>query len=145
MDTEVLQDALSSKLHCNVALIWRRIADGAAFNKTWDTWEDLRAFYIECWAQDETVVIDGLQAIYGSKAKIYPLGMWLCYVATLNCLVDLDMHQKFQELRNRQDGWRSQTQAKIVSSFFNLDKVSEKTNTTLCQMIMEIGSKTGNI
>ena len=66
------------------------------------------------------------------------------YVATLNHLVDLNMHQKFQELRNRQDGWRSQAQAKVCTSFFNLDVVSRKSNKSLRAMIMEIGSKTGN-
>jgi hypothetical protein len=144
MDGEVLQDTLSLELHCKVALIWRRIADGTAFDKTRDTREDPRAFHIECWTNDETAVIDGLRALYGSKAKTYPLGVRLRYVATLNRLVDLDMHQKFQELRNRQDGWRSQAQAKVCSSFFNLDTVSRKSKKSLRAMIMEIGSKTGN-
>jgi hypothetical protein len=74
---------LSTKLHCKVALIWRRIADGMAFNKTRDTREDPRAFHVECWTRDKTVVIDGLQALYGSKAKTYPLGVRLQYVASL--------------------------------------------------------------
>jgi hypothetical protein len=60
MDGEVLQNTLSSELHCKVALIWRRIADGTAFDKTRDTREDPRAFHIECWTNDETTVIDGL-------------------------------------------------------------------------------------
>jgi hypothetical protein len=144
MDGDVLQDTLSSELCCKIALIWRRIADGTAFDKTRDTREDPRAFHVECWTNDETAVIDGLRALYGSKAKTYPLGVRLRYVATLNRLVDLDMHQKFQELRNRQDGWRSQAQAKVCSSFFNLDVVSRKSKKTLRAMIMEIGSKTGN-
>jgi hypothetical protein len=92
MDGEVLQDTLSSELHCKVALIWRRIADGTAFDKTRDTREDPRALHIETWTNDETTIIDCLRALYGSKAKTYPLGIRLRYVATLNRLVDLDMH-----------------------------------------------------
>jgi hypothetical protein len=37
-----------------------------------------------------------------------------------------------------------QAQAKVCTSFFNLDVVSRKSNKTLRAMIMEIGSKTGN-
>jgi hypothetical protein len=60
MDGEVLQDSLSSELHCKVALIWRRITDGTTFDKTRDTREDPRALHIQCWTNDETAVIDGL-------------------------------------------------------------------------------------
>jgi hypothetical protein len=43
----------------------------------------LEHFTLNAGPETKTVVIDGLQALYGSKAKTYPLGVRLQYVASL--------------------------------------------------------------
>jgi hypothetical protein len=81
---------------------------------------------------------------YSSKAETFPLGMRMRYVSIVHDISSMQGLTKFHLLRNRQDGWCAQHQAKTVDSLAVIDTAVGKTSKTLGKMIMEIPATTEN-
>jgi hypothetical protein len=62
----------------------------------------------------------------------------------LSELLDLDAISKFHTLRNRQDGWCRQHQAKITTDFSDVDHVDRESKKSLREMILTLPATTGH-
>jgi hypothetical protein len=81
---------------------------------------------------------------YSSKAETFPLGIRMRYVSIVHDISSMQGLIKFHLLRNWQDDWCAQHQAKTVNSRALIDTAVGKTSKTLGEMIMEIPAIIGN-
>jgi hypothetical protein len=66
------------------------------------------------------------------------------FVPVIQAFIDVTTLVKCKELRNRQHGWITQHVAKTAYDLVNLDHKDKDLGETLCNIIMDIPSTTGN-
>jgi hypothetical protein len=121
-----------------------RIADGTCYNPNCDTRKDPKAFHVETAKENKEQIKTVIHNLYGAKAKTFPLHQRMRFVPTIQDLVDMSSLEKLHELRNRQDGWCRQHEARISTSFTVIDRKMKDSDFTLRDMIMSLPATTGN-
>jgi hypothetical protein len=109
-----------------------------------DTRKDPKALHVETAKDNKEQVKTVIHNLYGAKARTFPLHQRMRFVPTIQDLVDMSSLKKFHELRNRQDGWCRQHEARISISFTVIDRKMKDSDCTLRDMIMSLPATTGN-
>lgn len=143
-DGRRLKEALETYTGCEIALRFMRISDGAKYDSNRDTSLDPKALHVETAKPNKELVKSALRRIYGSDAKKFPLHLRMRFVAPIQDLVDIGSVAKFHTLRNRQDGWCRQHQAKTIYDIVSVDTPEPFSGKSLRDMIMEISASSGN-
>jgi hypothetical protein len=143
-DAEKLNDALQGFTKCQINCRWMRIADGTRYDPNRDTHKDPKALHVETAKENKEQVKTVIRNLYDAKAKTFPLHQRMRFVPTIQDLVDMSSLKKFHELRNRQDGWCRQHEARISTSFTLIDRKMKDSDFTLRDMIMALPATTGN-
>jgi hypothetical protein len=138
-DCKHLGEVLTQRLGKEVSCRFMRINDKQKYDK-----DDPHAVHIQSSEEDVEDVQALMSKLYSSKAEHFPLGMRMRYVSIVTDISSMQGLTKFNLLRNRQDGWCAQHQAKTVASLAVIDTEVGKTSKTLREMIMEIPATTGN-
>jgi hypothetical protein len=122
-----------------------RIVDGTTwYDPDRDTRKDPKALHVETAKENKEQVKTVLRNLNGAKAKTFPLYQSMCFVPTIQDLVDMSSLEKFHDLRNRQDGWCRQHEARISTFFTVIDRKMKDSDFTLHNMIMSIPATTDN-
>jgi hypothetical protein len=138
-DYKHLREVLTQLLGKEVSCRFVRINDKQKCDK-----DDRHAVHIQASEEDTEEVQALMSKRYSSKAETFPLGMRMRYVSIVHDISSMQCLTKFHLLRNRQDSWCAQHQAKTVNSLAVIDTAVGKTSKTPRKMIMEIPATTGN-
>jgi hypothetical protein len=138
-DCKKLGEELTKQIGIEVSCRFIRINDRSPYSR-----EDPQGVHVQTAEKDVEEVQDILSKLYSSRATKFPLGMRMRYVSIIHDISSMQALEKFHLLRNRQDGWCQQHQAKTVDTIAAVDTTVGRTGKTLRDMIMAIPATTGN-
>jgi hypothetical protein len=138
-DCKKLGEELTQQIGIEVSCRFIRINDRSPYDR-----EDPQGVHVQTAEKDVDEVQEILSKLYSSRATEFPLGMRMRYVSIIHDISSMKALEKFHLLRNRQDGWCQQHQAKTVDTLAAVDTIAGTTGKTLRDMIMAIPATTGN-
>jgi hypothetical protein len=132
-------EELTRQIGIKVSCRFIQINDRSPYDR-----EDPQGVHVQTAEKDVEDVQDILSKLYSSRATEFPLGMRMRYVSIIHDISSMKALEKFHLLRNRQDGWCQQHQAKTVDTIDAVDTIAGTTGKTLRDVIMAIPATTGN-
>jgi hypothetical protein len=119
-------EELTRQIGIKVSCRFIQINDRSPYDR-----EDPQGVHVQTAEKDVEDVQDILSKLYSSRATEFPLGMRMRYVSIIHDISSMKALEKYHLLRNHQDGWYQQHQAKTVDTIAPVDTIAGTTGKTL--------------
>ena len=140
MNADIIRNSIMRKVGAHLGIRWRTIAmpRGGKIQKK----NLVKALHIECDVKDRRRVRRSVNLIYGSEARVFPLGITMHIIPPIHTLMNLEARQKAESLRLRQKQFCLHMKSVRMWEIDGLDVVDPTSLLTMRERLNSIPSST---